>query len=187
MLAKLVCPICRCSLKRYSAYTRKVIVDDGGKHTQGESWIPGEEWRLDSKGEAGDQEALVTFGVIDDQGWVTLTLIRVYCTGPDRHTHVLLPCFLLPHKHHLLATYEQVIDKTEPYVFVSPSTKKRMRDWWTGFIVAYNETCKTWSNEPQKQIDQNASARDHLKNMTSFLVRHNMWPFPRSESISLRT
>ena len=69
----------------------------------------------------------VCIGGIEDQVWVKLILIRVYCTGPDRHTHVLLPSFLLPHKHHLLATYKQVIDKIEPYVFVSLSTKKRMR------------------------------------------------------------
>ena len=122
------CKGCHHPLKRHSAIIRKVKVQDAATPgTAGVPWNPGEKWfsRIQQYSAAEDclcdAEYLVKFGEIDSTGTIELTLVRVYCTGPERHTHVLLPDFLIPYVRHLRTTYEQVLNNQNTEVYLEPS------------------------------------------------------------------
>ena len=167
--------MCGAPLRRHSTYKRKVIVDgSGGREIAAIMDI----WNTN-----GDA---VKLGNIDSKGRLELILVRVHCLGPKRHTHVLLPDFVIPHVRHLRTTYEKVLNKKEPSIYLEPSTKRRIRSWWDKFATKFKEvvcTILTMRCRPPDNLPEWSIVPDNLRTLTKILVNLGIWLFPRTVKI----
>lgn len=118
-----------------------MVVFDNNCKDEGppQQWDPGEAWKPMEQEKPGLYEELVVFGEVRG-GKQELILKRVYCEGPEHHTHVILPEFVIPYVRYLCTYYEQVINSEQNSQFKDVSTVKKIKNWWNRLRDEYDWT-----------------------------------------------